>query len=284
MLGIPGCIGSTDGVHVGWANCPYQWRHIFTGKEKAPTLAFNVTCNHHRWIHGSTIGHPGGRNDLTTSRTDELLEAVREDPFFKNRKFKLIGRDGIAFEVDGVWVLCDGGYHKWRVMQCPLKVQNLFHKDEIEWARRLESIRKDVECLFGIIKARFRILKLPLLCSGKNGHEKAQNIFFACCMLHNMLLEDDKLMDWEEQVDWDGVDGLFDQDTPYVSDPGMDFNSHDGAHQNRVPWGLDTGGQEDFSEKAKWHELRQQLITHFANPVAKEHMKWNTLPKGRMKK
>jgi hypothetical protein len=138
---------------------------------------------------------------------------------------------------------------------------------------------------FGILKSRFRILKLPLLCSGRFGHEKAQNIFLACCMLHNLLLLDDKLMDWEENVDWDGVDGLFDEGTPwaFARDPAMDLNSSDGAHQDRTSWALNDGGLEDTSEKAAWLALRKKLITHYANPEAKKAMKWNTLPKGRMK-
>jgi hypothetical protein len=72
---------------------------------------------------------------------------VRHEPFFKNREFFLTGDDGIAIKIQGVWILCDGGYHKWRIMQCPLKPKDLFDKDEINFSQRMESIRKDVECL-----------------------------------------------------------------------------------------------------------------------------------------
>jgi hypothetical protein len=100
-----------------------------------------------------------------------------------------------------------------------------------------------------------------------------------------MLLEDDKLMDWEEDVDWE-QEGLFDADTPAVTDPHMDLNSWDGIHQNRCTnntWTSDTDAEVDMSEKGQWLSLRQKLVTHSANPEAKSTMKWNTLPKGRMK-
>ena len=56
----------------------------------------------------------------------------------------------------------------------------------------LESIHKDVERTFGVMKKRFRILKVPLLF-----REAAfvQDIFLTCVVLHNMLLEYDHQFD-----------------------------------------------------------------------------------------
>jgi hypothetical protein len=50
----------------------------------------------------------------------------------------------------------------------------------------LESIRKDVECTFGILKKRWRILDYGL--QYRNMH-KCEKLFWVCCILHNMLLE-----------------------------------------------------------------------------------------------
>ena len=56
--------------------------------------------------------------------------------------------------------------------------------DFILWRKRLESVRKDIECFFGRMKGRFRILKLPI-----GYHYKAQidDVFFTCVGLQNML-------------------------------------------------------------------------------------------------
>jgi hypothetical protein len=92
-LGLPGCIGSTDCVHIHWDRCPAGERHEHVGKEGFPTRAFSVTCTHSRRIiactglnlyifiqflhniHNSIIilstvieSFPGATNDKTISR------------------------------------------------------------------------------------------------------------------------------------------------------------------------------------------------------------------------
>ena len=47
-------------------------------------------------------------------------------------------------------------------------------------------MRKDVECTFGIMKARWRILKFPIQVHGTKAVDK---IWMTCCALHNWLLE-----------------------------------------------------------------------------------------------
>lgn len=66
-------------------------------------------------------------------------------------------------------------------------------------------MRKDVECTFGILKGRFRILKSGILL---NNPLSVEHIFKTCCALHNMLLEyDEKDLPWSEGVNWGGDDG-----------------------------------------------------------------------------
>jgi Plant transposon protein len=54
------------------------------------------------------------------------------------------------------------------------------------WSKWVESVRKDVECTFGILKGRFTILKAPLR---YHKLEYMDNVWMTCCALHNMLLE-----------------------------------------------------------------------------------------------
>jgi DDE superfamily endonuclease len=49
----------------------------------------------------------------------------------------------------------------------------------------IESFRKDVECVFGILKGRFRILKTGIRLDGP---EAADNVWLTCCASHNLLL------------------------------------------------------------------------------------------------
>ena len=75
---------------------------------------------------------------------------------------------------------------------------------ETRWSQWLESMRKDVECTFGIMKGRWRILKSGIRL---HGVDIADEIWLTCCSLHNMLLEEDGLT-----VNWAGEAGLFDFD------------------------------------------------------------------------
>jgi Plant transposon protein len=52
----------------------------------------------------------------------------------------------------------------------------------------IESIRKDIQTVFGILKRQFSDLKsFP---EGKK-HESLEAAFVTCCILHNLLLEHD---------------------------------------------------------------------------------------------
>lgn len=43
---------------------------------------------------------------------------------------------------------------------------------ETKYSKASESVRKDVECFFGVLKGRCRILKLPTLCRKKESMQQ----------------------------------------------------------------------------------------------------------------
>ncbi len=57
---------------------------------------------------------------------------------------------------------------------------------------RCESVRKTVERVFGMLKKRFHILKLPFL---GGDIEEIENMLFSCIIMHNMNLTDKGRMD-----------------------------------------------------------------------------------------
>jgi hypothetical protein len=86
----------------------------------------------------------------------------------------------------GVYLICDGGYHFWRILQrCSVVSSN---PRILHLVNRISSARKDVECTFGILKSRFRSLKVPILF---NEVSHVKNLFLTCCIFHNMLLDHD---------------------------------------------------------------------------------------------
>ena len=57
-----------------------------------------------------------------------------------------------------VYLICDGGYLRWPVLICPFKHSDVAHHKGY-FSCTLESIRKDVECTFRMLKKWWKILE-----------------------------------------------------------------------------------------------------------------------------
>lgn len=202
-MGLPGCIGSTDCVHIRWERCPAGERSSHKGKEGYPTLSYEVTVDHRKKIIAATQGHPGARNDKIIVKFDGFVSAINNGDLYKDIPYVLTTAEGDEIQQKGLYLIVDGGYHKWRCLQCPMKHTSKFK--EALWSKWVESVRKDVECVFGILKGRFRCLKLPIFYQTKS---VIDSMFFTCCILHNILLNNDGYdVRWENNVNWQGQSG-----------------------------------------------------------------------------
>lgn len=135
-------------------------------------------------------------------------------------------------------------YKQWRILQEPAECP--VTEDEKEWSKQLESVRKDVECFFGVLKGRFRILKLPVFFRHQ---ENVDNMFHTCCILHNMLRSYDGLDVMEADMDWAGTDGHHSQSD---ADPLTDVAT------TGLGWGYQEG--EKMEVESGHDELRRMLM------------------------
>jgi hypothetical protein len=124
---------------------------------------------------------------------------------------------------------------------------------EIRSSQWLESMRKDVDCTFGILKGRWRILKAGVRV---HGVEKCDQIWLTCCALHNWLLDTDGLdKNWEQGVssEWEGeMGGYSNDDIP---------NAVQRMHDLPISRGYDTSGMghgPDILDDAEALEILQQ--------------------------
>jgi len=149
-----------------------------------------MTLNHHCCILSTTQGYPARWNDKTLVLFDDFVRGIYDGDVMEDVTFNLLEKDssGRIFEVSykGAWLIVDNGYLNWSTTIPPVKVSADWH--EIRWSEWLESLRKDVECTFGIFKGHWRILKTGIRL---HGVEVANKISKTCCALHNMLLEID---------------------------------------------------------------------------------------------
>ena len=106
----------------------------------------------------------------------------------------------VNFHVNGnpynlAYYLTDGIYPKWATFIQSIRLpQGQKHS---LFAQTQEAVRKDVERAFGVLQARFAVVRNP---SNIWDKEKIGNIMRACIILHNMIVEDERSSGTEDNV------------------------------------------------------------------------------------
>jgi hypothetical protein len=185
---------------------------------------YNLTCNHRRQILHTTSGHPGRWNDKTLIRFDTFISELRDGGLDDKMDFELRTRQGMTSDEEGddrilrlkgAYVIVDNCYLEWSTTVPPVK--DSCNRSELRFSQWLESMRKDVECTFGILKGRWRILKRGIRV---HNTEVGDDIWLTCCALHNMLLDADGLSKaWKNGVRsrWETEFGEFrDEEIPFA--------------------------------------------------------------------
>ncbi|KAG1520947.1 hypothetical protein G6F52_007186 [Rhizopus delemar] len=198
--GFPGMIGSIDCTHWVWKNCPTAWHGQYIGKDGSPTIILEAVASYNLWIWHAFFGSPGSLNDLNVLDRSPVFNKVAQG---KSPKANFVVN---GHNYDYGYYLADGIYPKYaafvKTIPCPITP-----KAKI-FAQKQEEARKDVERAFGVLKARFaivreaaRLWKKPDFC----------NIMQTCIILHNMIIEDERDSGLSQVVDYDGVELLFER-------------------------------------------------------------------------
>ena len=270
--GLPGCAASVDCVHILWDRCPASLRSLCAnGKEKGPTLVFEVAGNHRRRIMHVSQFFWGTVNDKNISRVDNLFRLFREPGQFLSDcvwEWREQGT-GTLHQERGAYMISDGGYNAWRCLVSPYKHQ-LEGTDEYRWSKRVESVRKDVECIFGVMKKRFLILKHPVRF---HDAQQVERVFVTCAVIHNLLMDYDGLDDINE----DDVDISYNILDRFNEDLARAASGQGGGvvagvrSGNQAMYGVQEVDAElgryqyvnDATEAEAFRERRDSLISHF---------------------
>ena len=153
-------------------------------------------------------------------------------------------------------------------MQCPPAIASC--EEEENYRKMMVSMRKDIECAFGTLKGRFRILKYGLRFPNV---VRCENVMFTCITLHNMLLEWDGLDATGTHINWNGSEGehepevmlkiLLRDSSTLPTNCNGDFTS-----QYLLPSmvGRAEGTDDESSDNIEisFLELQKKLVTNFA--------------------
>ena len=179
--GFPGMMGSIDCMHWQWKNCPRAWKGMYQGRNKSATIILEAVASGDLWIWHAFFGTPGSCNDINVLQRSPVF-----DDIYQGRAPKVTySVNGHAYHMG--YYLTDGIYPKWAAFIPAIRLPQT-PEDEL-FTRRQEAIRKDVERAFGVLQARFAIIKNPARVWDENVLWK---IIMACIIMHNMIVEDER--------------------------------------------------------------------------------------------
>jgi hypothetical protein len=135
----------------------------------------------------------------------------------------------------------DGIYPEWQ--DFVKTVRNLIDRKKEFFARAQEAARKDIERAFGVLQARWAVVRG--LAYGWD-RDEISNIMTTCIILHNMIIEDER-----EHANDTSFDRLGDQ-----ADPTTGSDRVRGSFVQRL---------HQLKDKAKHQQLQTDLIKHHWN-------------------
>ncbi|XP_024164132.1 protein ALP1-like [Rosa chinensis] len=169
-----------DCMHWQWKNCPTGWAGQYTSYRGKPTIILEAVTSYDTWIWHVFFGLPGSLNDINVLECSPLFNDVctGETPKVNyqvhNRHYRQC------------YYLVDGRYPKWgSFVQA---IRNPRSPQTQHFTRMQEAYRKDMERAFGILQARWAIIRGPTRGWSK---ENLQYIMTTCIILHNVIVEDE---------------------------------------------------------------------------------------------
>ncbi|KAI5322905.1 hypothetical protein L3X38_031977 [Prunus dulcis] len=151
--GFPGMIGNIDCIHWQWKNCPTAWQGDYGNRKGQKSIILEVVAGFDTWVWHAFFGVAGSQNDLNV---------LGQSPVFND---VLRGQGpNVTYEVNNT--VYQTGYYL---------AEGIYP-------------RKDVERCFGILQARWLIIRGA---ARMFDEEILRSIMMTCIILHNMIVEDE---------------------------------------------------------------------------------------------
>ena len=208
---------------------------------------------------------------------DDLIRGVHEGRLYSEHEFKLLEIDSnnktIEVLYQGAWFIVDNGYLDWSCA-VPLMKHPISY-EQIKFSEWIESMRKDIECTFGILKHRFAILKNGIRLGSI---QQCDQVWLTCCALHNRLLFVDEL-----DKGWDVVRSMHEKKNKKTNTPFAINRLTNHPSENNVASITDYSGNyfNQFSANGKrivskmlLKVFQERLIHHFDIKFKMNDIKW----------
>ncbi|CAL5373544.1 unnamed protein product [Camellia sinensis] len=199
--GFPGMLGSINCMHWKWKNCPTALKGMYTGHIHEPTIILEAVVSYDLWIWHAFFGLPGSYNDINVLERSFVFTELAQG-HAPTVNYTINGN-----EYTMGYYLEDGIYPQWStfVKTIPSPQGN----KKIFFAATQEATRKDVQRAFGVLQARFAIVRRPTRFWNT---KMLKYIMKTCIILHNMIIEDERDDNGVKDFNYDQID-----DSPHVT-------------------------------------------------------------------
>lgn len=179
--GFPGMFASWDCKHFVWHRCPMRWQGQYKGHAEGGkmTLILEAIADRNRYIWYANFGDAGSQNDINVLNKSSIVGSMQDASL--NTTIPPYTINGTVR--DWMYFLADGIYPDWAVFVKTYS-EPYCEKHRL-FAKRQEAVRKDVECAFGILVAKFHVLARPI----RQWYiEEIVDLLHCCVILHNMVV------------------------------------------------------------------------------------------------
>ncbi|KAK2438830.1 hypothetical protein QL285_023564 [Trifolium repens] len=233
-------IGSIDCMHWEWKNCPKGWEGQFTrGDKGTTTVILEAVATHDLWIWHAFFGCPGTLNDINVLDRSPVFDDVEQGKtpsvnFCVNQR-----------SYDMTYYLADGIYHSYPTFVKSIRLPQS-EPDKL-FAKYQEGCRKDIERAFGVLQARFKIIREP---ARLWDIADLSIIMRSCIILHNMIVEDERDSYSQRWTDFEqSEESGSSAPQPYSTEVLPAFANHVRA-------------RSELRDKKAHHELQADLVKH----------------------
>jgi hypothetical protein len=235
--GFPGMLGSIDCMHWEWEKCPTAWHGQYRGHHKKPTIILEAVASHDLWVWHAFFGMPGSCNDINVLHRSPVFDNLSSG-HAPEVNFTVNGR-----EYNMGYYLADGIYPPWATLITPIPAavsnkQNRFNEKQQEY-------RKDVERTFGVLQAKYAIIKGP---SRMWDPGDMKYIVQCVIILHNMGIKYERGMEQLEIEDYEGA-----------SRPSLDPNRNVSEVQQLI------NAHRQIQSRTTNEQLKNDLVDHIWN-------------------
>jgi hypothetical protein len=129
---------------------------------------------------------PGSLNDINVLQRSHIFSNIVSD------KAPACNYTVNGHEYNMRYYLANGIYPEWATLV--KTIRNPEGRAEAKFAKAQEAARKDIERAFGVLQARFDIVRGPSRFWDKG---TLDDIMTTCVILHNMIIEDEKHLNLE---------------------------------------------------------------------------------------